>query len=86
MNKFIKYNSKLNVIGEKIKFYRERDELSLSQLSNKLMLLGLDIPKASLQNIENGKRVVREYEFYAFCKIFNVSMEEMLEEFIKELK
>lgn len=86
MNKFIKYNNKLNVIGEKIKFYREKQGLSLSQLSNKLMLLGLDIPKASLQNIESGKRVIREYEFYVFCKIFNITMEEMLEDFINNLE
>ena len=50
------------------------------------MLLGLDIPKSSINNIEKGKRVVREYEFYALCKVFNVSMNEMLNTFIENLK
>lgn len=86
MNKIIKYNDKLNVIGDKIRKYREKEKLSLSQMSDKLMLMGIDIPKSSLQNIEKGKRVVKEYEFYALCKFFNVSMEEMLKDFIKELK
>lgn len=86
MNKIIKYNDKLNVIGDKIRKYREKEKLSLSQMSNKLMLMGIDIPKSSLQNIEKGKRVVKEYEFYALCKFFNVTMEEMLKDFIKELK
>ena len=86
MNKIIKYNDKLNVIGDKIRNYREKEKLSLSQMSDKLMLMGIDIPKSSLQNIEKGKRVVKEYEFYALCKFFNVSMEEMLKDFIKELK
>ena len=52
MNKIIKYNGKLNVIGKNIKKYREVNKLSLSQLSNKLLLLGIDIPKSSIQNIE----------------------------------
>ena len=86
MSKIIKYsNEKLNTIGNKVKMYRENNNWSLSDLSNKLMLLGIDIPKPSLQNIESGKRIVKEYEFYALCKVFNVSMEEMLKDFIKEL-
>lgn len=86
MNKIIKYNDKLNIIGDKVRKYREKEKLSLSQMSDKLMLMGIDIPKSSLQNIEKGKRVVKEYEFYALCKFFNVTMEEMLKDFIKELK
>lgn len=86
MNRFIKYNGKLNVIGENVRRFREAEKLSLTQLSNKLLLLGIDIPKSSLQNIEMGKRVVKEYEFYALCKVFNISMEDMLRDFIKELE
>lgn len=86
MNKFIRYDEKLNVIGSKVRKYRENNKWSLTDLSNKLMLLGIDIPKSSLQNIEMGKRIVKEYEFYALCKVFNVSMEEMLKDFIKNLR
>ncbi len=87
MNKFIKYNDEsLNVIGKKVRKFREANNWSLTDLSNKLMLLGIDIPKSSLQNIEMGRRIVKEYEFYALCKIFDVSMEEMLKDFIKILK
>ena len=85
MNKMLKYNGKLNIIGNKLRQYRKEKQLSLSQLSNELMLMGIDIPKSSLQNIEVGKRVVKEYEFYALCKVFNVTMEEMLEDFINEI-
>lgn len=86
MNKVIKYDDKLNVIGNKVRKYRENNKWSLTDLSNKLMLLGIDIPKSSLQNIEMGRRIVKEYEFYALCKIFDVSMEEMLKDFIKKLR
>jgi transcriptional regulator with XRE-family HTH domain len=82
MNKIIKYNGKLNVIGSKIKDLRLQHEWSLAQLSDQLMFLGFDIPKSSIDNIEKGKRIVKEYEFYAFCKVFDISMEEMLNDFI----
>lgn len=80
-----KYNNNLNVIGKNMKKYRKANRMTLDTVSTKLQLLGIDIPKSSLQNIEVGKRIVKEYEFYALCKIFNVSMEEMLEDFIKEI-
>lgn len=80
-----RYNGKLNVIGEKLRECREDNNLSLEKLSNKLQLMGIDIPKPSLQNIENGKRIVKEYEFYGLCKVLDVSMEEMLKDFIKGL-
>ena len=81
MNKIIKYNGKLNVIGDKVRKYRESRNWSLTKLSDELMLnTGIDIRKSSLQFIETGKRVVKEYEFYALCKVFNVTMEEMLED------
>lgn len=87
MNKIIKYdNDKLNLIGNKVREYRESKNWSLTKLSNELMLnTGVDIRKSSLQHIETGNRVVKEYEFYALCKVFDVTMEEMLKDFIKEI-
>lgn len=86
MNKIIKYNGKLNVIGTTVKKIRQERGWSLTQLSDQLMFLGFDIPKSSIDNIEKGKRIVKEYEFYALCKVFDISMEEMLKDFIENLK
>ena len=69
MNNSVKYNDKLNVIGEKLKYYRELNKLSQSQVSNRLQLIGIDIPKNSLQRLENGKRILRDYELAGFSKI-----------------
>ncbi len=85
MNKFINSQKQLNVISDMVRKYRKSNNWSLADLSNQLMLLGIDIPKPSIQNIENGKRVVKEYEFYAICKVFNISMEDMLKNYINEL-
>jgi transcriptional regulator with XRE-family HTH domain len=87
MNKIIKFeNGKLNIIGDKVRQFREARDWSLTKLSDEIMLnTGVDIRKSSLQHIEKGKRVVKEYEFYALCKVFDVTMDEMLKDFINEV-
>ncbi len=81
-----KYNNKLNVSSKKIKELRQKNNLSLSGLSTKLALMGVDIPKTSLYKLENGKRILKDYELYALSHVFNVSVEELLTDFISELK
>ena len=68
-----------------IKEYRIKNNLSLSQLSNKLMLVGIDIPKSSLQRIEVGQRVIKDYELIGFLKVFNLTPNTLLTEFISAL-
>ena len=83
MNNGTKYNGKLNVIGIKIRYYREKNGWSLSELSNKLMLQGIDIPKSSLQRMETGGRVIRDYELAGFSKVFKVSPNILLKDFLE---
>lgn len=86
MNNGNKYNGKLNVIGLKIKYYREKNGWSLSELSNRLMLQGIDIPKSSLQRMETGGRVIRDYELAGFSKVFKVSPNILLKDFLEEIE
>lgn len=81
-----KYNDKLNVSSTKIKELRLKKHLSLSDLSIKLALMGIDISKTSLYKLENGKRVLKDFELYALAYVFDVPVEELLESFIEELK
>lgn len=81
-----KYNNHLNVSSKKIKQLREKNNLSLSGLSTKLALMGIDIPKPSLHKLENGNRVIKDFELYALSQVLNVSIEELLEDFIVEFK
>lgn len=85
MNNIRKYNDKLNVIGDKIRYYREKQNLSLVDLSNKLLLLGVDIPKNSLQRLEHGNRIIKEYELAGFSKVLGVSTDILLKDFMNEL-
>ena len=86
MNNGNKYNGKLNVIGLKIKYYREKNGWSLSELSNRLMLQGIDIPKSSLQRMETGGRVIRDYELAGFSKVFKVSPNILLKDLLEEIE
>ena len=69
-----KYNDRLNVTGRKIKELRTKNSLSLSQLSAKLALMGIDISKPSLHKLETGKRILKDFELCGLAQVFHVSM------------
>ena len=86
MRNSIKYNNgKLNVIGSVIRKYREGCNLSQAELSAKLLLLGIDVPKNSIQRLECGNRVIKDYELAGISKILNVSTDVLLKDFMKDL-
>ena len=81
-----KYNDRLNVTSKKIKELRIKNNLSLSELSTKLALMGIDISKPSLHKLETGKRILKDYELCGLAQVFHVPLEELLSNFIDELK
>ena len=85
MNNSRKIDGSLNVIGNKIKYYREKNNLSYQKLSDKLMLVGVDIDKQAIYNIEVGKRTIVDYELCAFAKCFGISVNDSTDEFFNKL-
>lgn len=75
----------LNVVKDKIRFYREKNNYSYQQLSDILMLHGIDIHKQEIYKIEKGIRTVVDYELCGFAKVFNVSLENLVSDFIKKI-
>lgn len=86
MNNTIKYNNKLNAIGKTIKEYRIKNNMTQKLLSEKLQLYGIDLNKNSLQKIERGDRIIKEYELAVFSIIFNVTTDELLKQCIESFK
>ncbi len=78
-------NGTKNIIGEKIRYYREINNYTYSSLSDNLMLLGIDIPLQSIYKIEKGKRTVVDYEICGFAKCFNVTPNELLLDYTNSL-
>lgn len=78
-------NGKLNIVGNKIKYYREKNKLSYQTLSDKMMLLGVDIHRQSIYKVEIGERTVVDYELCAFAKCFNITVNDLISEYYKSL-
>lgn len=74
-----KLNGKSNVIGKNIKKYRELRGLSQRELSNKIALLGVDIYHSDISQIENEKLLLKDFEIIAFCKVLNISYDQIFE-------
>ena len=74
-----KLNGKSNVIGRNIKKYRELRGLTQRELSNKIALLGIDIYHSDISQIENQKLLLKDFEIIAFCKVLNISYEQIFE-------
>lgn len=72
---------KNNLCGEKIAQLRMEmvPRTSQRQLADRLQLIGIDIDKNAVQRIECGKRFVTDIEINAFCKIFEISPNELLD-------
>lgn len=85
MKNTIKYKGKLNAIGSKIKENRISKNMTQKELSEQLQLYGIDLNKNSLQKIERGQRIIKEYELAVFCKILNVSADELLKDCVSNL-
>lgn len=80
-----KYDGKSNVIGQKIKELREAKNISQAELSNKLMILGIDINSDGIYKIEKGRRIVKDFELSALSVVLGSSETEILSSFKKEL-
>lgn len=81
-----KYNNQLNVTGKKIKELRVKNNLSLSGLSTKLALMGIDISKPSLYKLETGHRILKDYELFGLSMVFKVPIEDFISDFMDNLK
>ena len=81
MNNSRHKDGKLNVVGEQIKNYRLKNGYTYQELSNQLMLLGVDIHMQAIYNIEKGIRTVVDYELCAFAKCFKITTDKLLEEY-----
>lgn len=85
MKNTIKYMGQLNAVGTKIKEYRIKRNISQKQFTEKVQLYGIDLNKNSLQKIERGDRIIKEYELAVFCEILKVSSDEILKDCVENL-
>ena len=72
-------NGYYNIIGTNIKKYRELKGMSQRELSNKLILLGVNLYNSDISRIEAHTLFIRDYEQKAICKVLGISYEQLFE-------
>ena len=68
----------LNICGKNIALLRKDLKLSQRGLADKMQLLGIDIGKNAIQQIESGERFVTDLELKIFAAFFKVTTDELL--------
>ncbi len=58
-------------------------KVSQRELADRLQIIGLDIDKNAVQRIESGHRFVTDIELAAFARVFDVSVDALLDQIIQ---
>ena len=66
-----------NLVGDIIRAYRLKRNISQQTLSNKLELLGVYICRGSISRIEDKSRTVTDIELYALAKVLDIPWKEL---------
>lgn len=72
-------NENLNIIVKNLRKYRRLRELSQPAICRKLDLLGVTMYISDIYEIEHGKKTVKDFEALAFCKVLDISLEQLYE-------
>lgn len=72
-------NGNLNIIGKNLGKYRRLRELSQPAICRKLDLLGVTMYISDIYEIEHGKKTVKDFEAVAFCKVLDISLDQLFE-------
>lgn len=80
MSQIRKLNDSVNIIGTNLKKYRKLKDYSQGDLCRELDLLGLPMHKADIYEIENNKRLVKDFELKAFCMALKISADDLLDD------
>lgn len=71
------FNGNTNVVSNLITQKRKEKNMSYSDLSNKLQLLGISLYKNDLFLIEKNRRIVRDFELIALCQVLDIDYNEL---------
>ena len=71
------FNGNTNVVSNLITQKRKKKDLSYSDLSNKLQLLGISLYKNDLFLIEKNRRIVRDFELIALCQVLDIDYNDL---------
>jgi len=76
--KLYTYFGKTNIIGDKVKETRRKLGMTQCELAAKLQIKSINIEQKAISRIENGERIVTDFELLELSRVLNVSVEWLL--------
>ena len=80
MKKLSFFNNK-NVIAERLRYYRERKDLTQGQLAARLQTMNVNIDQQMISRIERNQRLVTDYELACLCIALDITERDLLSDF-----
>ncbi|MBQ8555629.1 MAG: helix-turn-helix transcriptional regulator [Clostridia bacterium] len=76
--KIYTYNGKSNLCGPRIRMERERQGLTQEQLAARLQVVDIQLNQKAISRIENGERLVADFELKMLAQVLCVTAEQLL--------
>ena len=74
MQKINKFNANLNIIGPKIKYFRNQKKITQEDLCARMQVMGYQISRSDISKIENGKKFIADFEVLGFANALKISI------------
>lgn len=74
MRKNNKFTNSYNVIGKNIKNIRKNNQLTQENLCARMQIMGFQISRSDISKLENGKKIITDFEIIGFSKALKVSI------------
>ena len=75
------YSGNSNIISQNLRQLRKKRKLSQEALAAQMQLLGVDLNHALISKIERNQRFVKDFELVCFCKVLEVTEQDLLANF-----
>lgn len=74
MRKNNNYTNSYNVIGKNIQSLRKNNKITQEELCARMQVLGYQISRSDISKLENGKKIIADFEIIGFAKALKVSI------------
>lgn len=81
--KINKFDGKMNIVGQRVKEARLKLGISQADLAAKLQTNNVNIEQKAISRIENGSRLVTDFELLELSIILNVTIEWLFTEYLR---
>lgn len=77
MRKSKKINDSYNLLGENIKKIRKSQNITQEDLCARMQVMGYQISRSDISKLENGKKLIADFEIIGFSKALKVDILEL---------